>query len=275
MKSRYLLRNRTDGFATVETAICCFVVMFLFALFLTITGYCRTYLTVKEYISEKARDTAVARYMLGFDVPGIITANDFDNVRNRRIKNFIIYSESWGEEVKLNASYTYISMLGDIRVRMGSFFTKWAGDSHEKGNSVWELPPVQRGKVLESLFGGSLPEFFPVLDAYDQVSGHAASIVSIDTTLDLYSDGCELKKTIIEKADELSAYKFGKYEDVLITDKDIDTRELIIVIPENQLNDNQFMKLEECMDYTSENSIILTVKRYQYIQNTVSGQEPD
>ena len=275
MKLKFPLQNRTEGFATAEAAICCSAVILLFALFFSITGYCRVYLAVKDFIDEKAKDTAMAGYVLGFDVPGLIAANDFERIRNGQIKNLIIYCENWGEEVKLNASYTYVSMIGNIRVRMNSLFTKWAGDSPEGYKTVWDLPPAQRGKELESLFGGGLPEFFPVLDAYDMISGHAASIVSIDSTLGLYDDGQILKKTIIQKADELASYEYGEYEEVMIVGKDIDSRELIIIIPENPLNEIQSAILDECMDYTAIKSIIFTVKRYQYAQNTVSGRVLD
>lgn len=263
MRLRLVSRIHTEGFVTAETAICCCSVILIFAIFISIAGYCRTYQRIKEFIYEKAQDYSLTGYQLGFDVPGIVMADDLEGVGDARIRGLLVYSESWGEEVRLNASYTYVSPVGGIRVRMSEFFTKWAGDSPADISTVWELPPAERGKVIESIFGGGLPEFFPVIDAYDMISGHAALIVSIDTTLERYCDGSELKKVIIQKTDELSDFRHGEYEDVMITDKDIDTREIIIVIPENELNEMQAAALEECIGYSALNSITCTVKRYQ------------
>jgi len=275
MKLKFLSRNHIKGIVTVETAICSAVMIILFSLFFTITGYCRAYMSVKDFIDDKAHDTALLGYVLGFDVPGIISTTGFENVKNGSVKNLMIFSENWGEEVKLNASYTYASFIGNFRVSMCSCFTKWSGDAVDECESVWLLPPAERGKVIESIFGGGLPEFFPVIDAFDEISGHAASIVSADTTLDVYVSGTELRNVIEEKADELASFDYGKYEDIVITGKDIDSRELILVIPENSLNEKQQMAINECMEYVSDKSIVLSVRRYQKAPKTVSVQQQE
>lgn len=276
MKLKYLLQNHTDGVITIETAICSIVMILLFSVFFSITGYCRAYMMVNEYICDKAEDKALVGYILGLDVPGIVSTSGFEDIKNGSVKNLIILSESWGEEIKINASYTYASFVGDFRVSMQSYFTKWDSDTLEKGESVWLLPPVKRGKVLESIFGGGLPEFFPVLDAYDDLSGHAASIVSIDTTRDSYESGKELEKVIKRKTDELVLFTFGEYEEIIITGMDIDSRELIIIIPENPLNEKQQSELNKCRKYMTDKSILMTVKRYQNApkQVTVEQQQP-
>ena len=268
MKLKFRPRSHTEGIITVETAICSAALILLFALFFTITGYCRGYLFVKEYLNEKAQDTAILGYSLDINVPGIIPTHDFKGVKNGRIKNLFIYCENWGEEVRLNASYTYESLLGGFRVKMISSFTKWSGDAPLGDKSVWELLPVERGKEIEKIFGGGLPEFFPVLDAFDPISGHAAVIVSINTSLDRYENGYYLKKIVEEKCNDLLDFDYGKYEDIIITGMDIDSRELIVVIPENQLNEMQETTIGECMDYMTDIAITLTVKRYQYADYT-------
>ncbi len=276
MKLKLPSRNHIEGAITVETAVCSATMILLFSLFFTITGYCRAYLSVKEFIDNKAQDTALLGYVLDVDVPGIISTEEFENVKNGSVNNLMIFCENWGEEIKLNASYTYVSLIGNFKVSMKSYFTKWNSDTIENGESVWLLPPVERGKVIESIFGGGLPEFFPVIDAFDEISGHAASIVSADTTLDIYASGMELKNMIKQKADELALFEFGEYDETVITGKDIDSRELILIIPENPLNENQQLAINECYKYVSEISIILSVKRYQNAPApvTVHQQEP-
>ncbi len=276
MKLKLLSQNHIEGVITVETAVCSAAMILLFSLFFTITGYCRAYLSVKEFIDIKAQDTALLGYVLGVDVPGIISTEGFENVKNGSVNNLMVFCENWGEEIKLNASYTYASLIGNFRVSMYSYFTKWDSDTVENGESVWLLSPVERGKAIESIFGGGLPEFFPVIDAFDEISGHAASIVSVDTTLDSYASGTELKNVLMQKADELASFKFGEYDETVITGKDIDSRELILIIPENPLNENQQLAINECYKYVSEISIILSVKRYQNAPApvTVQQQEP-
>jgi len=276
MKLKLPSRNHIEGVITVETAVCSAAMILLFSLFFTITGYCRAYLSVKEFIDIKAQDTALLGYVLDIDVPGIISTEGFKNVKNGSVNNLMVFCENWGEEIKLNASYTYASLIGNFRVSMNSYFTKWNSDTVENGESVWLLSPVERGKAIESIFGGGLPEFFPVIDAFDEISGHAASIVSADTTLDSYASGTELKNVLMQKADELASFKFGEYDETVITGKDIDSRELILIIPENPLNERQQLAINECDKYASEIAIILSVKRYQNapVPVTVQQQEP-
>ncbi len=276
MKLKLPSRNHIEGVITVETAVCSAAMILLFSLFFTITGYCRAYLSVKEFIDIKAQDTALLGYVLNVDVPGMISTEGFENVKNGSVNNLMVFCENWGEEIKLNASYTYASLIGNFRVSMYSYFTKWDSDTVKNGESVWLLPPVERGKAIESIFGGGLPEFFPVIDAFDEISGHAASIVSADTTLDSYASGTELKNVLMQKADELASFKFGECDETVITGKDIDSRELILVIPENPLNEKQQLAINECFEYVSEISIVLSVKRYQNapVPVTVQQQEP-
>ncbi len=276
MKLKLPSRNHIEGVITVETAVCSAAMILLFSLFFTITGYCRAYLSVKEFIDIKAQDTALLGYVLDVDGPGIRSTEGFENVKNGSVNNLMVFCENWGEEIKLNASYTYASLIGNFRVSMYSYFTKWDSDTVKNGESVWLLPPVERGKAIESIFGGGLPEFFPVIDAFDEISGHAASIVSADTTLDSYASGTELKNVLMQKADELASFKFGEYDETVITGKDIDSRELILIIPENPLNEKQQLAIDECYKYVSEISIIMSVKRYQNapIPVTVQQEEP-
>lgn len=275
MKLKFLLHNRTEGIITVEIAVCSFAVIMLFALFFTITGYCRAYLTVKEYTDTKIRDTAVFGYAAGFYVPGIISTADFRTKQELQIKNLIIFNESWGDEIKFNSSYTYVSLLGNFRVKMSSYFTRWAGDMPKSDKVVWDMSPIERGKAIEAVFGGGLPEFFPVIDAYDEISGKAASIVSIDTTLAYYKSGTQIKNLIFEKTKELAEFEYGAYQDVYISKKDIESRELIVVIPENQINDEQNEALMDCMGLANENNILMTVKRFQYAKKILPDNGSD
>lgn len=275
MRLKCLSQNHTDGVITIEIAVCSILLIILFALFFTITGYCRSYLEVKEYTDTKTQNTAVLAYAAGFDVPGFINTSDFDCINKGQIKNLLIFHESWGNEVKLNSSYTYVSLFGNYRVKMSSCFTKWAGNSPKSKSIVWDLSPMERGKVIENIFGGGLPEFFPVIDAFDEISGNAALIMSIDTSLPYYESGTQIKNIVFENIKELAAFKYGKYEEYIITDKDIESRELIVVIPENQLNDKQSDSFIDCIGFANENGIILTIKKYQFAKMILPDEIPE
>lgn len=246
---------------TAEAAVCGAAVIMLFSLFITIAGYCRAYADVKEYADEKAREVSLVCHTAGMSFPGIIPAAGYQNPG--QVKNLFLCHESWGEETHINVSYTYASLLGDFRVSMNSVFTKWEGDAPQDFESVWKLPPNERGRKIEEIFGGGLPEFFPVLDAYDPVTGHAAAIVSMDTTLGKYESGSMIREVLHGKIDELASFDYGKSGETVITAMDIDSRELIVVLPENPLEPIQQEVLDECCIYASGREIGLRIKRYQ------------
>ena len=64
MRLKFQLPGHTDGFMTAETAICSASLVLLFSLFITLSGYCKAYLSVKEFADQKAMDASITGYML-------------------------------------------------------------------------------------------------------------------------------------------------------------------------------------------------------------------
>lgn len=267
MKKLLQYSSHTKGSVTAETCICSAVMIILFSLFLTITGYCRCYVEVKTYLDLKVKETALFNYTTGFDVPVIIPSGNFAGVSGNLMKNLFIYSAQQNDEIVMTASYKYISLFGNFSTKIHSGFTKWEGDGNgESTVSVWELPPAARGKKIEELFGGGLPEFFPVLDSHNKLSGRAVSIVSINITLPVYESGTELYNIIKEKTDQLASFTRGECDGVVITDENIFIRELVVVIPENPMSEAQYARLDEACVYAGLLDIYLKFERYQKVQ---------
>lgn len=264
MKRKFQFHNPTDGSVTAEACICSAIIIFIFAFFLTLAGYCRSYVKVSELIDVKAKEISIIGYATGITPAGVIPVMTFSRENGNLIKNLFVYGELWGDEVNITASYKYKSLLGDFNVRIYSSFTKWKGDGGKAdGSSVWGLSPIERGRKIERIFGGGLPGFFPLLDCYDPISGRAAVIVSIDTVRTTYINGKEMEKVLKEKADEFASYEYGCCEDIIVTRKDIDVMELIAVLPENKLNMEQINALDRSIDYAKSKNIRLIIKRYQ------------
>ncbi|MFO7612520.1 MAG: hypothetical protein R6W99_08585 [Clostridia bacterium] len=264
MKLRSRLCVHTEGAITAEACVCSSAVIIIFALFLTIAGYCGCYAGVKSFLDEKARDTSALAYATGIYIPGVISSTGLAEETARQVKNLIIFHGQSGGEIYFIASYKYRSLFGDFGARVYSGFTKWEGDGRsEGGQSVWELPANTRGQKIEEIFGGGLPEYFPVIDGYDPMTGKAVAIVSIDTTLDTYKAGSGLINLLYEKIDGLADFRQGACDGFTITEKDIDHRELLVVIPENAMNRSQSDVFGQCVRYAGTRGITMVLKRYQ------------
>ncbi|MBN2557230.1 MAG: hypothetical protein JXB33_00600 [Clostridia bacterium] len=276
MKLKSRLFVHTEGAMTAEACVCSSAVIIIFALFLTIAGYCSCYFAVKSFIDEKARETSAMAYATGIYIPGVVSPAGLADETARRMKNLIIYHGQSGGDIYFIASYKYRSLFGDFGARVRSGFTKWEGDGRKDGERpVWELPANERGKKLEEIFGGGLPEYFPVIDGYDHMTGKAVAIVSIDITLDVYQSGNELKKLLYEKIDELADFRQGACDGFSITEKDIDGRELLVVIPENAMNRGQSDSFAECARHANARGIAMVVKRYQKAPEKVIASDDE
>jgi hypothetical protein len=170
-----------------------------------------------------------------------------------------------GNEIRIRAAYSYRSPLGDFPVRFESVFTAWQGDGGEPtGKTVWDYANFKRGRIIEERFGGGLPEFFPVLDSYDPMSGTAASITSMDTTLETYRDGGGICEKLFGEIEEISGFTGARKEGLEICEKDIEKREMLVVIPENPLTAGQLKAFEQCRSKAMASGVVFTLKRYQH-----------
>jgi len=110
----------------------------------------------------------------------------------------------------------------------------------DSGINVWALSNFQRGKAIEKEFGSNLPEFFPVIDIYDRITGQCVMIASIDNSSPTNRDFGNFKKQVLSFAKKLSEFEGGETENVKISKDDIKSKKLKLIVP-----DNHFMELVE------------------------------
>ncbi len=74
-------------------------------------------------------------------------------------------------------------------------------------NSVWNLSPIERGRVIEQQLGMNLHQNFPGIDAFDFNSGEATSIKSIDTNAPSYRRDSAIRSRIRKYIRDLDRFK--------------------------------------------------------------------
>jgi hypothetical protein len=129
---------------------------------------------------------------------------------------------------------------------------------------IWSLSNFQRGLKIRRLFGANLPTSFPVIAKF--VNGKAVMIKSMDLTAASYQAGDNAEKTLKGYLNELVKYKgqekpWGS-DDILIRGKDITSRELLLVIPKNDLSDANEKLLLDMADIAASKGVKLVVERY-------------
>jgi hypothetical protein len=129
---------------------------------------------------------------------------------------------------------------------------------------IWSLGNFQRGLKIRRLFGANLPTSFPVIAKF--ANGKAVMIKSMDLTAASYQAGDNAEKTLKGYLNELVQYKgqekpWGS-DDIVIREKDITSRELLLVIPKNELSDANEKLLSDMVDIAASKGVKLVVERY-------------
>ncbi len=266
MKKQLKSAEAIRGTVSAEAAIGSAAMILLFAVFISIAGYCITAARVKSMAEEKAMISSVAMYATDIELPISFYSENPGKSGPPLAKGLLFICITSDENIEVIANYKYISFLGEIKTKVSSICTLWNGDEKALASDqcVWELPPAERGRKIEEIFGGNLPEFFPVIDYFDYVSGEADCIISIDTSLEVYETGTEISNVINEKAERLSNFTSGISGGVEIRPNEIITKKLVIVIPENELSDKQDDNLESAVFNAAARGIDVEVKRFQY-----------
>jgi hypothetical protein len=252
----------TKGAVSAEAAIASAAVILLFSVFLSLTGYFITAAKARDYISSWLEEGTKVMHATGIHVPLVLKtgAGDIPMIKNLRASG-IAYDGS----LRVLAKYDYCSVFGDIGGTVSATGTLWMGDGKSLSDipCVWRKAPAARGRAIEEIFGGNLPEFFPVADIYNEKASMVTSIVSMDTTLDVYETGFEIYTVMLEKASELADFKGSSTSGTTIIGEEIKYRKLLIVIPCNPLSSVQDEWLWKALDQISNNGIAAEVKRFQ------------
>lgn len=129
---------------------------------------------------------------------------------------------------------------------------------------IWSLDNFTRGSKLRTIFGGNLPYNFPVISAFDR--GKAVIIKSMDLTADSYQDVAKVRKTVDSYIKDLAGYQgqetpWGS-KGIVIRKSDIGQRELLLVIPQNQLSGDVERLLAELPDRAEAAGVVFRLERY-------------
>lgn len=97
----------------------------------------------------------------------------------------------------------------------------------------WDKNPFQRGRDIEDELGQNLPETFKTIDKYDDVTGEATSIKSLDLDAKTYQTPSKLRYRLNKYLDELDKFDGYQLEGVEIGDIEspINSKILEIAIP--------------------------------------------
>lgn len=100
-----------------------------------------------------------------------------------------------------------------------------------RGRGVWDLPPFERGRALETRFPINLPANYPTIDYFSR--GVAASVKSVDLLADTYQTPAKLNALLRKYVRKVSRYDgLDKWGDApTILPEDIISRKLELVIP--------------------------------------------
>lgn len=254
----------TEGLITVEALISMPVIIMVFACFLFLLSYMTTVFTLKRELSEKACELSSSAYGFSYAFPSIIRLYDDKEREKLNLRYLFCYTETFGEDITIFLDATYDGVLRKVKIRLSQKISKWKGDGvNYKEENVWELSNAERGAAIENLYGGNLPDFFPVIDSYNEFTGTVTMISSIDTTFERYSHYDVFHDRIMEDVNRLISFYGAAYGEVEIKSDYIELKQMMIVLPVNPLDRIQLEVLDDVGRICRSHGVTLLVKRYQ------------
>ncbi|MBE7056047.1 MAG: hypothetical protein E7388_01215 [Ruminococcaceae bacterium] len=213
--------------------------------------------TFELYFTNEIEKNKIYCLMFKDNVKWDFTGSDFFNNNDEFYMSGVFY-------YKLNVPLTEkifngFSFRKNILVRVFSNGIVSYSTNTDDSN-IWGLTNFQRGKLLEKQFGGNLPENFPVIDVYEK--GIAKMIVSLNHTLPTYTNNKNFEMKLNEYLEKMVNFKGAKYGNSSV--ENIIGRAIILILPENQLNNSQKIVLNNFEKKCGYNNVKLKVERYQY-----------
>lgn len=228
---------------------------------------------VKMYLKKhlKTDNSDVNERLLALDIEGGFEGLDFSESSffsdtNEDIDIVVRYKMRMPVPIKFTKDLEFVH-----RVRIKA----WMGGDEKTGvlddntgsgtvDDIWSLSNFQRGLKIRRNFGANLPDNFPVIAKYE--NGKAVMIKSMDLTASSYQISGNAAKTLKGYINELAKYRgqnepWGR-DDIVIRSSDIRQKELLLVIPENELSDELEHMLSNMVQYADSKGIQLVIKRY-------------
>lgn len=239
-----------------------------------------TRLIMTKYIAEGSEDSADAR-LKALNVKGGLAGMDFSRSR---------YLCDEEENIEIVVSYEVtlpvpIKILPELKIVQKAVVKAWlSGDekpetaeNQAEDDSIWLLGNLERGARIRNIFGANLPFSFPVIARFD--SGKAVMIKSMDLTAESYQNTFNLSVKLDEYIKELARYKgqetpWGSKK-IVIRGKDISCRQLLLVIPCDELLPAIEEKLREYEYIARSRGIELKIERYGTKASQAEKKEND
>lgn len=130
-----------------------------------------------------------------------------------------------------------------------------------ENTTVWDMGYMDRGVEIQGVFGRNLPKSFPVLTRFN--NNTATVISSIDTTLKTYQEANSLYKAIEKEIASLAEEKDYSYKDIIITNSDVVKKQYWLVIPENELKNEQQQAIERAKNKAAQLNVEFKLIKYQ------------
>ncbi len=125
---------------------------------------------------------------------------------------------------------------------------------------VWEMNPLERGRMLHRIFGQNLPERFPVVDRMMWEEGRLISIKTLDLGAKSYQNLERLQRVVQGYIQKLAEFRGAPYGKVTIWPEDIKIRELWLVIP--GASEAQWKILQALQEAATKSGIIFRIIQY-------------
>ena len=110
-------------------------------------------------------------------------------------------------------------------------FKEEEDESQQDRDGIWLLPNFERGQAIRKIFGGHLPQFYPVIASWD--GRQAVSIKSMDLTAPSWSSPSAVSQRISKLVQDLAVFEGAGGEGPQAGQ--IRSKKLILVIPDNEI----------------------------------------
>ena len=123
-------------------------------------------------------------------------------------------------------------------------------------NSVWSLPWLERGLIIEEQLGKNLKGNFPTIDKF--LNGVATSIKSIDLKAKSYQNANALYSRLKGYINQVAKFKGQRWNGVTIQEEDITKRALDVAIPQGA-SKSQVEAIQKAIEYGKNNGVQVNI----------------
>lgn len=226
-----------------------------------------TRLIMEKYIAEgsgvsaddRLRSLNVKEGLQGMD----FSQSGFFKDEEENIEIVVSYEVSLPVPIKIFPEFKVVQRAA-VKAWMSGDEPPETNNIDSEANDVWSLSNLERGKKIRTIFGANLPFSFPVIAKFD--GGRAVMIKSMDLTAKSYHDTFNICKVLDEYIGELAEYNgqetpWGSGK-IIIENEEINSKQLLLVIPGNQLPPATQELLDKYVASASSKKIELKIERY-------------